>query len=105
MKKMAAALFLLPAFIALTAKAQLRTALSGGIHTASVPGNTSPGWDTLNYKYGSRTGFHFGIIADMPLSSYSKFNFQTGLLFSNKGRRFSTSYDTAVSSVSKVNAL
>src|ERR1700730_9490934 len=105
MKKLATAVILFSFFCIHNAKAQLRVAIVGGAHLASVPGNYSPGWDTINYRYSSRTGFHGGILADLRFSSNSKFYLQSGMYFSNKGRKFSTSYDTVTSNVSSVNAL
>jgi OOP family OmpA-OmpF porin len=88
-----------------TAHAQLKVAIEGGAHLAAVPGNHNPGWDTINYRYGTRTGYHVGILADLRLSSNSKFHLQSGMNFSNKGRKFSVTYDSTVSPVAKVEAL
>ncbi|HYJ38105.1 MAG TPA: hypothetical protein VEV87_05790, partial [Chitinophagaceae bacterium] len=77
-----------------TASAQLKVALEGGAHLASVPGNKNPGWDTISYKYGTRTGYHVGLLVDLALSSNSKFHLQSGMNFSNKGRKFSIIYDS-----------
>ncbi len=88
-----------------TTSAQLRVAFAGGAHVASVPGSSNPGWDTISYDYSSRRGYHLGLIADVPFKTHSKFYFQTGMSFSNKGRSFSRTYDTSISPVSKVNAV
>lgn len=88
----------------LTARAQLRTAIAGGYHIASVPGNANPGWDSLNYDHASRKGIHIGLMADVPFSPNSNFYFQPGMFFSNKGQRFSTSLDTATGDISNVTA-
>jgi outer membrane protein OmpA-like peptidoglycan-associated protein len=88
-----------------SAEAQIRVAIEGGAHLASVPGNNNPGWDTLNYRYGTRTGYHVGLLADLAFSSTSKFHLQSGMNFSNKGRKFSFLYDTTTSTISKVEAL
>jgi len=77
--------------------AQLRLALAGGGHTSTiVETNNLPNWTELKSKYSSRTGAHFGFIADLQLGFKSKFYAQPGVLFYNKGRKFSSTYDTAV---------
>ena len=104
MKKALAALVV---FVSLffNATAQSRISIVSGIHSASVKeDNNLPGWDTLKNNYSSRTGFHIGFIADIPLSATSGFYFQPGILFYNKGRKFFTIYDTTVNSVWTVNA-
>ncbi len=88
-----------------TANAQLKVAIEGGAHIASVPGNHNPGWDTISYRYGTRTGYHVGILADIAFSRTSKFHLQSGMNFSNKGRKFSAVYDTTTSTIAKVEAL
>lgn len=102
MKKTALAFFFCCFFIVFNGKAQLRTAIAGGAQIASVPGNSSPQWDTLNHKYSSRTGFHIGLLAEVPFFNSSNVYFRTGMLYTNKGRNFSSSYDTASSAVSSV---
>ena len=101
MKKMATALLLCSCFI-FSAHAQLRTAIAGGPHISSVPGNSSPQWDSLNYKYSSRTGFHIGILAETHLFNSNDLYFQTGMHYTNKGRRFSTSFDSSSAGITKV---
>jgi len=104
MKKPAAAL-LLCFIIFSNARAQLQVAIAGGAQNASVIENNNPGWDTLSYKYSSRTGFHIGLLGNVHFSPSSHFYFQPGVFFSNKGRKFSIRYDTSTSSISNVNAL
>jgi outer membrane protein OmpA-like peptidoglycan-associated protein len=101
MKKMAATLFVCISFTSF-ALAQLRTAIAGGIHTSSVVGNSSPQWDSLNYNYSSRTGFHVGIIAETHLFNSNSLYFQTGMFYTNKGRKFSSTFDS--SGITKVTA-
>lgn len=101
MKKMAVAL-LLCAGLFTGANAQLRTAIAGGANISSVPGNSSPQWDTLDYKYSSRTGFHIGIVAETHLFNSNSLYFQTGMTYINKGRKFSTQFDSTTSGVTKV---
>jgi OOP family OmpA-OmpF porin len=101
MKKMAAALLFCCLILVINGKAQLRTAIAGGAQMASVPGNSSPQWDTLNHNYTSRAGFHFGLIAEAPFFKSNNLYFRTGMIYSNKGRKFSSTFDTssAVSSI------
>src|SRR5215217_4159831 len=94
MKKMATALLLCSCFI-FSANAQLRTAIAGGAQMSSVPGNSSAQWDSLNYKYSSRTGFHIGILAETHLFNSNDLYFQTGMSYINKGRKFSTGFDSS----------
>src|SRR5687767_6190925 len=85
---------------------QLRIAMVGGGHTASVKEtNNLPGWTELESKYSSRTGVHFGFLADLQLGPSSKFYFQPGVVFYNKGRKFSNTYDTTVYEYSSIDAI
>lgn len=93
MKTLAVSL-LLGCFIISSGKAQLRTAITGGAQISSVPGNSSPEWDTLNHQYTSRKGFHAGILAEAPLLSSTTVYFRTGMIYTNKGRNFSSSFDS-----------
>jgi outer membrane protein OmpA-like peptidoglycan-associated protein len=101
MKKLATVLLLCSCFY-LSADAQLRTALAGGINSSSVPGNSSHQWDSLNYKYSSRLGFHIGILAETHLFNSNTLYFQTGMSYINKGRKFSTTFDSTTSGITKV---
>ena len=105
MTRLATLILFIPFCSVSTTQAQLRVAIEGGAHLASVPANSNPGWDTINYRYGTRTGYHFGILADLAFSTASKFHLQSGMNFSNKGRKFSYIYDTTSSTISKVEAL
>lgn len=68
--------------------AQPRIALTGGGHSASVDEkNDLPGFDTYSKDYSSRKGFHFGIVADIPLNT-PRLSFQPGIQFYNKGRKY-----------------
>jgi len=76
-------------------KAQLRVAIVGGAHSSSViETNTGSNWDSISNNYSARTGVHFGLMADMPLSQYSKFYFQPAVMLYNKGRKYSSPYDS-----------
>jgi OmpA-OmpF porin, OOP family len=86
----------------LSLNAQLRTALIGGVHTASVPGNSSPQWDSLNHNFSSRTGFHVGLLAETHLFNSSTLYFQTGMSYTNKGRKFNTNVNDTAAGITKV---
>src|SRR3981081_2848598 len=88
-----------------SATAQSRISIVAGIHSSSVKENNNlPGWDTVKNNYSSRTGFHVGFIADIPLSTASRFYFQPGIVFYNKGRKFFAAYDTATNTISTMNS-
>lgn len=92
-------LILLIIFGSLVSNAQFRVALAGGVNSSSVKEtNNLTGWDSISNNYSSRTGIHAGFIADLRLSPRSKFYFQPGVFFYNKGRKYESPYDT-VSSV------
>lgn len=73
----------------------MRVAIVGGGHTSSVKEtNDLPGWDSIGNNYSSRTGIHFGFMADLQLSHGSKLYFQPGIIFYNKGRKYTAPYDS-----------
>ena len=77
--------------------AQLRIAIAGGGHSSTiVETNDLPDWSEIKKGYTGRAGAHFGFIADLQLGTKSKFYAQPGVLFYNKGRKFSAVYDTAL---------
>jgi len=94
MKKMASAFLLLTVFTTFNGNAQLRTAIAGGVQMSSVPGGSSNQWDSLDHKYSSRSGFNFGILAEAPFFNSNHVYFRTGMMYSNKGRKFSSQFDT-----------
>ena len=75
--------------ITLSAYAQARIAIVGGVDESTVI-QTSNQPDFSNYKkgYSPRVGFHIGLMGDFPLATKSKFYFQPGVEFFNKGRKF-----------------
>ena len=90
---------LFPAIFTVTifTHAQLRIAFVGGAHSSSVKETSNmPGWDSISQNYSGRTGMHIGMIADLQLTQRSKFYFQPGVLFYNKGRNYSASKDSTV---------
>jgi len=83
---------------------QYRIGMVGGVHQSKVLENADiPGWDTLKNNYTARTGIHFGFIANLSFGA-SDFYFQPGIIFSNKGRKFSVRYDTTISQTMYVNS-
>jgi len=88
-------LILLIFLVTLFSHAQLRVGIAGGPSVSSVQEtNSLPGWDSISKNYSSRTGFHVGVIADIRLSAKSKFYFQPGVFFYNKGRKYTAPIDT-----------
>jgi outer membrane protein OmpA-like peptidoglycan-associated protein len=76
---------------------QLRIAIAGGVHSSNIiETNDLPNWSEIKSGYSSRTGAHFGFIADLQLGVNSKFYAQPGVMFYNKGRKFFSTYDTTV---------
>jgi OOP family OmpA-OmpF porin len=74
------------------ADAQLRVAIVGGAHQSTVlEKNDLPDWETYKQGYSGRIGAHLGFIADMPLHTGSHISFQPGIIFYNRGRKFSDS--------------
>lgn len=102
MKKMAYALLFCCCGFIINGNAQLRTAIAGGAQISSVPGNSSTQWDTLQHQYAARTGFHFGLLAEVPFFHSSHLYFRSGMTYINKGRKFSSDYDTALSSIRNI---
>src|SRR5690349_19682357 len=88
-------LILLAVFLSFITDAQLRVAIIGGGHSSSVnETNTLPGWDSTSHNYSSRTGVHFGFMADLQVAHGSKLYFQPGIIFYNKGRKYAAPYDS-----------
>jgi outer membrane protein OmpA-like peptidoglycan-associated protein len=77
--------------------AQIRLAAYGGIHSANViENNNIPGWDTATKPYYSPiTGFHLGVLAEIPLGNKG-FYFQPGIGYSSRGRQYEKFYDTSL---------
>jgi len=74
--------------------AQVRVGILAGPNSSSViESNNLSGWNNIKDNYKSRLGLHAGFLADIPISS--KLYFQPGAQFSNKGRKFAQTYDTA----------
>ncbi|MGC4036386.1 MAG: porin family protein [Chitinophagaceae bacterium] len=74
------------------AHSQARIGIIAGPHSASVfENNTSPGWsDNVKGYYSSRFSFHGGVIFDVPFSGKSPLYFQPALIYSGKGRKFTS---------------
>jgi len=88
-------LVILPFYASL--HAQIRLAAYGGIHSANViEKNSVPGWDTATKPYySSITGFHLGVLAEIPLGSKG-FYFQPGIGYTSRGRQYDKFYDTSL---------
>jgi OmpA-OmpF porin, OOP family len=98
-------LLILITLISFKSFSQLRVAIAGGAHLSNVTEeNNLPGWDSIKNSYTARTGIHIGFIADLPFKAGSKLSFQPGVLFYNKGRKFSQDFDTATSTIANINS-
>lgn len=92
--------FLLCISIHTISTAQLRVALAGGGHQSSViETNNLPDWNDIKDNYKGRVGIHIGFIADLQLGIESKFYFQPGVLYYNKGRKFDQRFDPSTSTI------
>jgi OOP family OmpA-OmpF porin len=73
--------------ISSTGFGQIRIAVIGGPHSASViESNDIPNWDESEYS--SKSGFHLGLLGEIPFSETSNFYFQPGLMYMSKGRKY-----------------
>jgi len=98
MKK--AILLLSVLFIKFISFAQLRVAIVGGGHQSTViEENDLSNWDEIKTNFTGRIGIHGGFIADIPFSAKSKLVFQPGIIFHQKGRKFSQTFDPPVASI------
>lgn len=85
--------------------AQLRVAIVAGGHQSTViEKNNLPDWNEIKNSYTGRVGFHGGFIADIPLSINSKVYFQPGVIFHNKGRKFSRTFNPPAGTVTRQQA-
>ena len=94
-------LYIFLAFICLSifSQAQLRMAILGGVHSASVKEqNSIPSWETdIKPGYSKRAGLNLGILVDVPLSSNNRWHLQPGIIYMEKGRKFYMRNDTTTS--------
>ncbi|HVZ56411.1 MAG TPA: OmpA family protein [Chitinophagaceae bacterium] len=71
---------------------QFRVAFVAGAHSSSVQeSNDLPNWNSIKGYYTPRTGFHGGLLAELPFSPKSRFFLQPGVLITNKGRKYAQS--------------
>lgn len=81
-------------------RAQVRVAvLAGGHYSDVIEENNLPNWNDIKSGYEGRIGFHTGFLADIPFSPRSKIFFQPGVIYYNKGRKFSQRFDPPVGTV------
>jgi OmpA-OmpF porin, OOP family len=78
---------------------QLRMAILGGPHSASIKEqNSIPSWETdIKPGYSKRAGLNLGILVDAPLSSDNRWHLQPGIIYMEKGRKFYMRNDTVTS--------
>jgi len=94
MKKTACWLLML-LIIGLSGNSQ-RIALIGGLGSAKViEKNQVNVWDSAAKPYySSRTGIHFGILGEIPLTADQRWQFQPGIVYQSKGKKFFRLYDS-----------
>lgn len=94
-------LYLILAFVCLASLSysQMRLAIQGGPHSASVKEtNSIPGWASdIKPGYSSRTALNLGILAEIPLSANNRWFLQPGISYLSKGRKYYMRNDTAQS--------
>ncbi|HEV2355938.1 MAG TPA: OmpA family protein [Puia sp.] len=80
---------------AITARAQARLGIIGGLHSSNIlETNHLPGWDTGMKKYlDPRSGFELGLIAEVPLGRKG-FYFQPAITYITKGRNYNRNNDS-----------
>ena len=81
-------------FFMTAASAQVKIGLMGGPQSASInEKNSLPGWDTASGPYySSKSGFHIGIMTEIPVGTNGRFFFQPAVLYTQKGRNYLKSY-------------
>jgi OmpA-OmpF porin, OOP family len=93
-------LFTLLCFVVITGScfAQLRLAILGGPHSASViETNNIPDWTTqVKPLYTNRGGFNVGFLAEIPLDASGRLYLQPGIFYMSKGRKYQQFNDTMV---------
>lgn len=91
-------LLLLTAVAAGSANSQIRMGILGGPQSSSlIEKNDIPGWDADTKPfYLKRSGFHVGLIVEMPIGESNRWFLQPGFLYQAKGNRFQQVFDTTV---------
>ncbi|HRN58602.1 MAG TPA: outer membrane beta-barrel protein, partial [Agriterribacter sp.] len=87
--------------------AQVKWGVGAGLHnTTVIEKNSLQGWDQ-QYK-GNFTplgGFHAGIFSEISISKNANWAVQPALLYTNKGRKFSKSYDSTKSFINDTSTI
>ncbi len=80
--------------------AQIRVAVVAGGHQSTViEENNIPVFDSIKGFFSGRIGIHGGFLADIPFSSKSNFSFQPGVIYHQKGRKFSQTFTPGADSI------
>lgn len=88
-------LLLLSIALTTASYSQLKVGLTVGGHQSEIlEDNNIPNWNEIKKNYSKRTGMHFGLLADLPITQSGNITFQPGVLFYHKGRTFSQTFDT-----------
>lgn len=84
-------------------QAQIRVAiLAGGHQSTVIEENDLPDWATIKDSYSGRIGIHAGFSADIPFSPKSKLFFQPGVIYYQKGRKFSQQFDPPAGDITNI---
>ncbi len=82
---------------------QLKVAIVAGGHQATVlEENNLPDWNEIKENISGRVGVHAGFVADLPFAEKSKLYFQPGVIYYNKGRKYSQQFDPSTSTVTSI---
>ena len=83
--------------LALTAMAHAQPSISftGGFHQSSIAPDAFQQPNVVSSVYTKRVALHFGLLANVPFSSPSRFAFQPGVVFYGKGDKVSQVMDSA----------
>lgn len=97
-------LILIAILLCAVSHAQLRVAIVGGAHQATVTEeNDLPDWPQIEGNYSGRIGVHGGFLADLRFSKKSPLYFQPAVLFHQRGRKYAQ-LDPSSSSITSVKA-
>lgn len=88
-------------FASMAVFSQMRVAIIGGVHTASVSEtNSLANWESEKKPfYSNRTGLNLGFLGEVPLNSKGNWYFQPAMLYMAKGRKFSRNFDEATAQI------
>ena len=69
--------------------------LAGGHQSSIIETNNLSGWSETKKYFSSLTGFHAGLMADMPINKKESVSFQPAIIYYSKGQKFFKEFDSA----------